>query len=152
MTRSRRLLANLLVLGIVAGSAAAIATGRELWPFSPYPMFSGVHRETTVARHWIYGVLPDGREVPLSDRRFFHPLRPAQLEAAFARLGPAERREGLDDILSRYEARRAAGRHGGPRVTGLRLYRMTFELEADAGNRDRPLARELLAEAPGETR
>jgi len=152
MTRSRRLLANLLVLGVVAGSAAAIGTGHELWPFSPYPMFSRTHRGPTVERLWVYGVLPDGREVPLSDRRAFHPLRLAQLEAALTNLGPAGRREGLEDMLSRYEVRRGAGRHGGPRFTGLRLYRMAFELEDDAGNRDRPLVRELLAEVAGETR
>ncbi len=152
MSRSRRLLANLLVLGIVAGTAAAIATGRELWPFSPYPMFSTVRRGPTVARPWLYGVLSDGTEAPLADRAAFHPFRLSQLESAFDRLGPADLREGLEDMLSRYEARRRSGRHSGPPVAGLRVYRMTFELEADGGNRDRPLARELLAEVSAETR
>ena len=148
MSRSRRLFANLIIAAILAGSAAAIVTGLELWPFSPYPMFSAVRRGPTVTSLWLYGVLPGGEEVPLSDRAAFHPFRLAQLEAALARLDLPGREEGLRDILARHETRR----HAGPGLAGLRLYRMTFGIDARAANRDRPLARELLAEVRGGAR
>lgn len=152
MSRSRRVVANLAIAAILAGSAAAIVTGRELWPFSPYPMFSALRRGPTVRDLWLYGVLPGGDETPLSDRSAFHPFRLAQLKAALERLAPPARREALEDMLARYEHRRIAGLHAGPGLVGLRVYRMTFECDDRAANRDRPLARELLAETLAEAR
>jgi len=152
MSRSRRALANLVIAAILAGSGAAIVTGRELWPFSPYPMFSALRRGPTVEDVWLYGVLPGGDETPLSDRSAFHPFRLAQLKVALERLAPPARQEALADMLARYEQRRRSGWHAGPELAGLRVYRLTFELDDRAANRERPLARELLAEARAEAR
>ncbi len=152
MSRPRRLLVNLVIAAILAGQGAAIVLDRELWPFSPYPMFSTAQRGPVVSRLWLYGVLPGGREVALTDRAAFLPLRLAQIEGGLGRLAPEGLREGLGDLLARYEARRREGGHAGPPIEGLRLYRMTFEIDALAASRDRPLSRELLAEAPAEAR
>lgn len=143
MTRRSRLVANAILLAILAGQAAAIVSGRELWPFSPYPMFSKPLGDT-VSRFWLHGMLADGSEVPLRQRSAFHPFRLAQLEGALARMDAGELAEAARDMLARYESRRAAGDHRGPRLSALRIYRVTWDTGVPAGE---PLARELLAEA-----
>jgi hypothetical protein len=143
VTPRRRLLANAVILAILGGQAAAIVTGRELWPFSPYAMYSNLRRGPTISRLWVVGVSEGGAETPLHGA-MLHPFRFSQLEAGLGRLDGEVRREGLSDLLRRYEVRRLAGRHAGPALEALRLYRMTFDAAAD-GDR-RPLARDLLAE------
>lgn len=152
MTPRRRLLANAIVLAILGGQALAIVLDRELWPFSPYPMYSELRRGPTVSRLWLYGLSVDGAEAPLKERAAFHPFRLAQLEGALARLDEPRLREALQDLLARYEAGRRDGRHAGRELSALRLYRMTWNVDPEARNRDRPLARDLLAEARAEAR
>jgi hypothetical protein len=150
MTGRRRLVANGVLLAILLGSAAAIVTGKELWPFSPYPMFSSLRGGPSLGSLWFRGVLADGTEVQLPGSRAFHPLRLAQLTAALERLSGDRLEEALLDLLTRYGVRRRAGRHDGPPLKGLRLYRMTFAFDPDPAGRDRPISRELVAEAVGE--
>jgi len=52
----------------------------------------------------------------------------------------------LLDCLRRYEGRRERGGHDGPALTGIRLYRVAWELDPWARNVDRPRHRELVAE------
>ena len=149
MSPGRRLVANAVLLAILLGSAAAIVSGRELWPFSPYPMFSSV-QEAVVEKLWIRGVLADGTEIRIASHRAFHPLRLAQLTAGLQRLSGDRLDAALRDVLARYGIHRRAGHHGGPALAGIRIYRMTFALDADLAGRDRPLSRELVAEVAGE--
>ena len=44
MSTRRLVIANVLILFVIAGSAYDILTRQEHWPFSNYPMFSSVHR------------------------------------------------------------------------------------------------------------
>jgi hypothetical protein len=150
MTRGRRVVANLVLGGILVGSAAAIVTGKELWPFSPYPMFSSVRAGPVLEKLWFQGVLADGREVPIHGHRAFHPLRLAQLTRGLERLPKGQMEEALRDVLLRYGVERRAGRHDGPPLKGLRIYRMTFAFDPDPAGRDRPRSCELVAEAVGE--
>lgn len=150
MTRRRRVVADLVLVAILVGSGAAIVTGRELWPFSPYPMFSSVRRGPFLEQLWLEGVLADGTAVPLPGPRALHPLRLAQLVTVLERLPREDMPEALRDVLRRYDAGRRAGRHDGAPLKGLRLYRMTFAPEPDPAGRDRPRSRELLAEAAGD--
>jgi hypothetical protein len=145
MTGRRRLLANGILLAILLGQAAAIVAGRELWPFSPYPMFSK-SLAPTVERFWLCGVREDGTEIALRKSAAFHPFRLAQLEGALGRLDFKGLAEAAKDLLARYEARRMAGRHDGPPLRSLRIYRVAYGTAAPAGAE--PVSRELLAEAP----
>jgi hypothetical protein len=144
VTPRRRLLANGILLAILLGQAVAIVADRELWPFSPYPMFSTV-LGPTVARFWLSGVRADGTEIALRARSAFHPFRLAQLEGALERMDPPELAAATRDLLARYEARREAGRHDGPPLAALRIYRVVWQTDAAAGAD--PIARELLSEA-----
>ncbi|MCK6461169.1 MAG: hypothetical protein L6Q95_14905 [Planctomycetes bacterium] len=145
MTRRRRLLANGILVAILLGQAAAIVSGRELWPFSPYPMFSR-SLAPTVERFWLCGVREDGAEIALRSTAAFHPFRLAQLEGALARMDAPALAEAARDMLARYEARRLAGRHDGAPLRSLRIYRVVWRTAAPSGAE--PLSRELLAESP----
>jgi len=50
----------------------------------------------------------------------------------------------LSDVLTRYEQRREAGEHDGPRIIAVRLYRMRWRLDPEARNVDTPDERQPL--------
>ena len=54
--------------------------------------------------------------------------------------------EALLDTLTRYEQLRLAGRHNGPPLQGLRLYKLGWRRDNRAENVDRPDRQELVAE------
>jgi hypothetical protein len=145
VTRRRRLLATAILLAILGGQAAAILLDRELWPFSPYPMFSE-SMTGEMSQLWLFGVLADGTEAPLGNREAFHPFRLAQLLGALERMSAGERAEALRDMLARREARRLEGHDVGPQLAAMRLYRMTWASD----DPDAKPERELLAEARAE--
>jgi hypothetical protein len=139
---------------IVAGSFFDIATGREHWPFSPYPMYAQVRYDQTLKRLCLYGVtsgIPG--EIPLTAYRYVQPFQPGKLERALARMDrrrePRRRRlltAALHDCLQRYEALRLGRRHDGPALQSIRLYRLQWKPDPWARNIDRPDRRELILE------
>ena len=138
---------------LLVASAYDILRGREHWPFSCYPMYSRVELEPTMTQFRIFGVSaedPD-RELILQDRRFLEPFDNSRLGQALKRIGAGDNPEAglrvaLTDCLQRYEALRSAGRHDGPPLRALRLYRLTWVLDPRAANRERPDTRLLIAE------
>jgi len=149
-----RLLMIYIVLGvIVGGSLFCIATETERWPFSGYPMYSRIERTNSLTQFRLYGIMQhDGaKEFPLVNYRYTQPFDNARINASFARLeaDPAKEqlfREALRDFHSRYEALREQRRHSGPRLRGLRLYKVVWTLDPLARNVNDPDRRELLAE------
>jgi len=61
--------------------------------------------------------------------------------------GKRDLHEAARNILERYEARRAAGRHAGPPLRALRIYRIAWQFDPWARNADHPEHRTLLCEA-----
>jgi hypothetical protein len=157
MTLRRQLLVQLLVLAIVAGSLYDIVTRQEHWPFSDYPMFATVHRKHALDNWYrVFGVTPEGREVAILRYDELWPLDQSRLPLGIRRIAQTPGSElrvrtALEDILRRYEARRAAGEHGGPKIEGIRLYRLSWDLEPDAANLDRPRSKTLIAEVRPQT-
>jgi hypothetical protein len=52
----------------------------------------------------------------------------------------------LRGVLDLYEARRASGENEGPPLEAVRAYDMTWTLDADSRNVERPDVRRLIAE------
>ncbi len=147
----RRTAISILLLGFLTGSLYDIVTDQEHWPFSQYPMFSGVWQSPTFSWLRLYGVSPDGREFALDANRYVAPFDQSRLPKAMRRI--LERRDGLlqirsalADVAMRYEALRRDGRHGGPPLARLRLYEVEWTIARDAANVDRPDRRRLVAE------
>ena len=147
----RRLCVNLVLLGLIAGSAYDTITDQEHWPFSQYPMFSGAWNSPTFTWLRLFGVTGDGREFALDDNRFITPFDQSRLPKALRRMlqtpdHAARMQMALPDLLTRYETLRQTGGHDGPPIVALRLYELEWTIDPDAANVDRPDARRLLAE------
>jgi glycosyltransferase involved in cell wall biosynthesis len=150
----RRLAIVLILIALmVGGSISDIVFDREDWPLSQYPMFSTVDLRPTLQAIRVVGVTRETvpREIPLMDDRAIGPFDQCRLSTALARtfnnpsrqpIGPAM----LRGVLDLYEARRASGENEGPPLEAVRAYDMTWTLEADARNVDRPDVRRLIAE------
>jgi hypothetical protein len=150
MSPARRTLINTIIVGLLAGSAYDTVTDQEHWPFSQYPMFSGVWRSSTFTWLRLFGVTADGREFPLDQNRYVSPFDQSRLPKALKRIvdedGDAGVRVALSDCLARYEALRLDRRHDGPPLAAVRLYELEWKIDPDAANVDRPDRRSFIAE------
>jgi hypothetical protein len=154
LSPARYALVMLLMAGVLGGSLFDIVYDREDWPLSQYPMFSTVDASPVLRSIRLMGVTNEAapREIALLDNRLIGPLDQCRLSTALARtfgnasrvaLGPAM----LRGVLERYEARRIRGEHDGPPLQAVRAYDMTWRLDPQANNVDRPDEQRLLAEA-----
>jgi hypothetical protein len=151
MTRRRKALINFVLVTLIGGSLYDIAADREHWPFSQYPMFSGVWRSPTFTWLRLFGVTADGREVALDTNEYVAPFDQSRLPKAFKRMldernDPARVRAALADCLRRYEELRREARHSGPPLIALRLYELEWAIDRRAANVDHPDRRRFIAE------
>lgn len=152
MSIRRILLVHVLVFGVVAGSFYDILTRQEHWPFSNYPMFSTVHRQTVLTWLRLFGVTAEGREFPLLSYNDLWPLDQSRLPLGLRRIvaapgGDERARLALTDVMLRYNARRENGDIEGPAIEAVRLYRMSWPLEPFARNLETPSSKVLIAES-----
>jgi hypothetical protein len=147
----RRVVINIVLIGVIAGSLFDIVTDQEHWPFSQYPMFSGVWRSPTFTWLRLFGVTADGREVALDANRYVAPFDQSRLPKALKRM--LEERDGatrvqtaLPDLMTRYEQLRTREAHDGPPIVAMRLYELEWTIDPQAANVDRPDSRRLIAE------
>jgi glycosyltransferase involved in cell wall biosynthesis len=153
MSMWRLIVAHAVILLLIAGSAYDIITGREHWPFSPYPMFSSVERSRTLDSLLLTGVAadPNTAEIPLRDAAFILPFDQCRLNTAMQRArssvdAGARLHAMLEDCLARYEAQRLRGAHDGPPLRAVRLYDAHWTLAAGADNANRPDSTRLIDE------
>jgi hypothetical protein len=151
MHSTRRTLVNAILLAMIAGSAYDVALDQEHWPFSQYPMFSGVWRSPTFTWLRLFGMTADGREFPLDANRFIAPFDQSRLPKALKRIldgrnGGMRVRTALADCLARYEDLRRQKQHDGPQLAALRLYELEWTIDPEAANVDRPDRRTFIAE------
>jgi hypothetical protein len=147
----RRALINAFLISVVCGSLYDIVMDQEHWPFSQYPMFSGIWKSPTFTWLRLFGVTADGREFPLDANRYIEPFDQSRLPKALKRMtempdGEARLRSALPDLMARYEELRSAGVHDGPPFMILRLYELEWTIDRQAANVDRPDRRRLIAE------
>src|SRR3954452_10300038 len=136
MNPARRAVVNTVLLALLAGSAYDIVTDQEHWPFSQYPMFSGVWRSPTFTWLRLFGVTADGREFPLDANRFIAPFDQSRLPKALKRIlegrdANARVPQALLDCLARYEQLRLQKTHEGPSLAALRLYELEWTIDPE---------------------
>jgi hypothetical protein len=150
MTTLRQYSISAAIVVAVGWQVTVVALDKEIWPFSQWPMYS--HIEGPTMTHLVVvGVRRNdsaGAELPLEPKHLA-PLDKWRLTAALKTTlkRPTEERapeRALRTIFEHYDRTREV--HGGPPIVGTRLYAITWTLRPNAENRDRPDARELLAE------
>jgi hypothetical protein len=151
MTKRRLSFVNALIASIIGLSLLAILLRKEMWPFSPYAMYSDRALPGTIAVYRLYGMAETGgEEFPLTEYGQLKPLGALTVDAAFRKLhqkGPSALiREGVLDCCQRYESLRQGGEHSGPPLKAIRLYRIGLDTDGRQ-NPGRPCQeKELLME------
>ena len=147
---ARRRGINAWILLLLCASMACIVVGKEVWPFSHYDMYAAIRTENDFERHHLFGVLADSSEVEIDLLRQLTPFDMARLHTALLRIklwhGEAAVQRALQASYELYELRRREGAHTGPPIVGMRYYRLDWQVDAWARNRDQPRERELIAE------
>jgi hypothetical protein len=121
----------------------------EHWPFSNYPMYSGI-QPTRLSWVRVAGIV-HGSEFWLSDSQI-RPFAHDRISHALNRhvsSGPnwqARADDALAGILRLYEAGRQTGRHAGPPLLGVRLYRLAWALNPSLANQPARESKELIRE------
>ncbi len=149
----RIVLVHLGLVVLVGGMGFDTVVGREHWPFSHYPMYSRIELDRSTTSLQLYGIPADGSstEFALLERQYIQPFDKTRLRSALRRMqaqpnGDGRLRVALQDVLTRYEVLRRAGRHDGPPLRGIRAYELEWQLDPWAANRSRPDRRDLLLE------
>ena len=140
----RRALPNLLIVGLLGCAAFEVVTGREHWPFSPYPMFAEAETPETVTRVRVIGTDADGVEVPFVSGAQTPPLDPIRLRSALTKLTrgePEDLRRAAWALLVRHDA----AVDGRP-LAGLRIERVVLPLGLSLSQAEmaEPIERETL--------
>jgi len=147
MAKRRLLLVYAVNAVIVGGSLFDLIADTEHWPFSQYPMYSLVEKSRSLTRFRVFGVTQEGIEMPLYDLRYLQPFDNSRLSAALERAANRHQlSEAARDCLVRYEALRRAGRHNGPPLQAVRVYRVYWVLDPWARNIEHPDRKNLLVE------
>ncbi|MEM7316593.1 MAG: hypothetical protein AAF497_25955 [Planctomycetota bacterium] len=157
MTWWRKTLANLVILAVVIGQVGCIVFDKEFWPFSNYFMFGGV-QGPIYENVRVYGVDEAGEEIYLSDR--FWPYVPGRLEIELKKSSldlwldtpegevtpnlPARVDKELHALGRWYEEKRQAGKEDGPKLTEIRVYLNSYDLDPELGNIMKPDRRRIL--------
>jgi hypothetical protein len=149
--RARRVLINSIIAVLICGSLYDIVADREHWPFSQYPMFSGVWRSPTFTWLRLTGVTASGDEFVLDTNDYIEPFDQSRLAKGLKRILDEKRDPGriqvaLGDCLRRYEELRREARHSGPPLIAMRLYELEWTIDRRAANVDHPDWRRFIAE------
>ena len=161
MSKFRIVLLSSVSVLLIVGSLFSILFDREYWPFSPYPMFSGVVRDVSSGSTLqLYGVMQEEPHdeilIPMyRDTNYIRPFDQAQFTTALRRMESEHNpkkssrllNRGLLDTLKRYEESRLAGYHDGPPLQALRLYRVKGQPDTRIENAVQPDDHKLVAEA-----
>jgi hypothetical protein len=145
MSRSRKLLVLAFVALIVGGHLFDAWKQRDHWPFAAYPMFARVNKAEPFTSEELWGVTPDGREIPITSKMTgimgTNRIRPSlmRLYLASQRANKPEVAEGaLRGLLDDYESRRQRKEHDGPQLAGMKFYQLRWDFDWWAKNRDTP--------------
>lgn len=136
---------------IFGGSLYDVLKDAEHWPFYHYRLVAGTVESRSLEAFVLFGVTGEkpSREIPLTQFQYTQPFDNSRLRAVLGYIYE-HRQDQLNaavrDCLLRYEALRRAGRHRGPALQAIRLYRADWVLDPWGRNVDHPDRKELLLE------
>jgi hypothetical protein len=126
-----RLLAFLVPISIQSCYLFRQADG---WLFGNFSLFSALSKSTRDTRYSIYGVRQgEGTELRLDESAYWAPLDLVRIRAALvlvARASKDDEGRFLEALRERYRLNAERGRHGGPPLESIRIYRVTYDWTA----------------------
>jgi len=126
-----RLLAFLVPISIQSCYLFRQADG---WLFGNFSLFSALSKSTRDTRYSIYGVRQgEGTELRLDESAYWAPLDLIRIRAALvlvARASKDDEGRFLEALRERYRLNAERGRHGGPPLESIRIYRVTYDWTA----------------------
>lgn len=152
----RKIFVTVLILVVIGSWAGCIIlqTNFNFWPFSWNPMYRYRIRKREFSRVRMFGVTGGNpsQEFPIL-RQYLSPVSEQEFVRTikiFSKLEPTVRQRHLDeaisDCLARYEAKRLKKRHAGHQLSGIRLYKVTWQLDHWARNLNSPSKKDLIYE------
>jgi hypothetical protein len=155
MSSRRRWVVYGLVAFVLGGNLVSFVFNRQLWPYSPYPMFA-VARPLTFETLVLVGEPVDGGEIWFESQGYLSPeISPMVINNAFGSNRARPGMNGLDERLREtyefYERRRRQGLSSAPPLRRLHLYRFNWTLRPDLANLRTP-GRTLIASYPSDDR
>ena len=158
MSSGRRRVVYGLMACVLGGNLLSFAFNRQVWPYSPYPMFADAREEdqSTFETLVLAGERIDGGEFWFENQGYLtRAISPMVINTGFgggrARPGMNGLDERLRDTYEFYERRRQQSLSGAPPLRRLRLYRFSWELRRDLANLRTP-RRTLIASYPPDNR
>ena len=145
MSRFRTMMVSGLVFVIVAGHLFDAWRQQDHWPFAAYPMFARVNKPEPFTSEELWGVTPDGREVPITSEMTgimgTNRIRPSLMRLYL--LGqrfknPRVPQDALSGLLKDYEVRRQREGRDWPQLVGMKFYQLRWDFDWWAKNRDTP--------------
>ena len=126
-----RLLAFLVPISIQSCYLFRQADG---WLFGNFSLFSALSKSTRDTRYSIYGPRQgEGTELRLDESAYWAPLDLIRIRAALvlvARASKDDEGRFLEALRERYRLNAERGRHGGPPLESIRIYRVTYDWTA----------------------
>ena len=137
-----RLLAFLVPVSIQSSYLFRQADG---WLFENFSLFSAISKPTRDTRYSTYGLRQgDGTELRLDESRYWAPLDLIRIRAALALVARASKDDEarlLGALMERYRVNAERGRHRGPPLESIRIYRVTYDWTAGV---DHPTSKRTL--------
>jgi len=148
MSRFRMLFVSAFACAIVAGHLFDAWRQDDHWPFAAYPMFARVNKPEPFTSEEIWGVTPDGREVPVSSEMTgvmgINRVRPSMMRLyLYSKRAhsphPDAAENALAGLLNDYEKRRQGGHADDwPQLSGMKYVQLRWDFDWWAKNRDNP--------------
>lgn len=121
---------KIAILILLIAHAACWLTGKEFWPFSPYPMYSKPFNPNEYRYYSLYAIDEKGVEWKVPVVEYLFPFWEASfMEALFARPDSESRKVFLTKMLELYEGRRIFLKKDWPPTKTFRLYQTAYKWE-----------------------
>ena len=155
MSLGRRWVVYGLFAFVLGGNLVSFIINRQIWPYSPYPMFANA-RDLTFETLVLVGEPVDGGEFWFESQGYLSAaISPMVINNGFdavrARPGISGLDERLRDTYEFYERRRQQGLSSGPPLRRLHLYRFSWAMRPDLANLHTP-RRALIGSYPSDNR
>jgi len=151
MTKFEKNISICVITIITLGALGPAVLVREFWPFSNYKLYAELKKDMSLQLLSFYGVHGDNEIYLGGKEKYFYPLFNYHMHNNLSYSlkevdGIYKVKKKLFSLLNWYEFRRLQGYHDGPKLDGLRLYKVKWSNDIEFKNIFSPEKIKLIAE------